>query len=151
GFRHALGGYASIAGVQPDLAVYGKALANGYPMAALAGRRELMDYFVHPDASKRVLLAGTYNAHPVPTAAAIATIERLAANGGEVFRHLEELGAQMEAGLQRIVRKLSLAGTVARQGSAFCLYCMDHAPQDWHDLAGHHDFAIDQDFRQKLI
>ena len=34
GFRHALGGYASLAGVEPDLVVYGKALANGYPIAA---------------------------------------------------------------------------------------------------------------------
>ena len=49
GFRHALGGYASISGVQPDLVVYGKALANGYPIAALAGRNEFMQYFVHPD------------------------------------------------------------------------------------------------------
>src|SRR6266568_4286383 len=39
GFRHALGGYAAIAGVTPDLAAYGKAIANGYPIAALAGRR----------------------------------------------------------------------------------------------------------------
>ena len=77
GFRHALGGYASIAKVEPDLVVYGKALANGYPIAAIGGRRELMRYFVHPDAARRVLLAGTYNAHPVPTAAAIATIEKL--------------------------------------------------------------------------
>jgi hypothetical protein len=63
GFRHALGGYAQISGVRPDLAVYGKAIANGYPIAALGGKKALMDYFVHPDPAKRVLLAGTYNAH----------------------------------------------------------------------------------------
>ena len=68
GFRHALGAYASIAGVTPDLMVLGKAMANGYPISALAGKKRLMDYFVHPDLSKRVLLAGTYNAHPVPVA-----------------------------------------------------------------------------------
>src|SRR5580692_10701149 len=78
GFRHSLGGYAEIAALRPDLVIYGKALANGYPIAALAGKSSLMNYFVHPDASRRVLLAGTYNAHPVPVAAAIATIQRLA-------------------------------------------------------------------------
>ncbi|MGH9659271.1 MAG: aspartate aminotransferase family protein [Bryobacteraceae bacterium] len=142
GFRHALGGYASIAGVAPDLAVYGKALANGYPMAALGGRRDMMNLFAHPDASRRVLLAGTYNAHPVPTAAAIATIERLMA--GDAYTRLDDLGRRMEAGLADV-------GTVVRLGSAFCIYFMDHPPRDWHDLAGHHDFARDLAMRRALI
>jgi len=151
GFRHGLGGYASIAGVQPDLAVYGKALASGYPIAALGGRRDLMDLFVHPDPAKRVLLAGTYNAHPVPTAAAIATIERLQRNDGEVYRHVERLGERMESGLQAALAELDVTATVCRQGSAFCIYFMDHAPVDWHDLAGNHDFSLDQRMRLELV
>jgi glutamate-1-semialdehyde 2,1-aminomutase len=151
GFRHAIGGYASIAGVKPDLVTFGKAVANGYPMAVLAGRKDLMDYFVHPDPARRVLLAGTYNAHPVPTLAAIATIERLLADGGEVYRHVEALGARMQAGLEAIVRKLRICGTVSRQGSAFCLYFMDHVPVDWHDLASHHRFDLDEQMRRALI
>ncbi len=151
GFRHALGGYASIAGVKPDLVVFGKALANGYPMAVLAGRRDLMDWFVHPEGAKRVLLAGTYNAHPVPTAATIATIERLAMNDGEVYRKVETLGRQMEEGISGLVRRLGITATVARQGSAFCLYFMDHEPADWHDLASYHDFKLDERLRQSLI
>lgn len=151
GFRHGLGGYASIAGVQPDLAVYGKALANGYPVAALGGRRELMDLFVHTDPAKRVLLAGTYNAHPVPTAAAIATIEKLQRNGGEVYRRIERLGARIESGLQAALAELNLTATICRQGSAFCIYFMDHAPVDWHDLAANHDFDLDQRMRVELV
>lgn len=151
GFRHGLGGYAAIAGVEPDLVVYGKALANGYPMAALAGKNDLMRYFVHPDGNRRVLLAGTYNAHPVPTAAAIATIERLMRNGGEVYRHLDCLGAQLENGIAKIVSGLGITATLVRQGSAFCLYFMDRAPVDWHDIAEHHDFASDVAMRRELI
>ncbi len=151
GFRHAMGGYSSIAGVRPDLAVYGKAVANGYPIAVIGGRRDLMDYFVHPDPAKRVLLAGTYNAHPVPVAAAIATIERLLMDGGAVYRHTEALGASAESGLNGILQQAGVAGTVVRQGSAFCVYFMDHAPADWHDLAAHHDFARDERFRRALI
>ncbi len=151
GFRHSLGGYAAIAGVRPDLMVYGKAVASGYPLAVLGGKRELMDFFVHPDARRRVLLAGTYNAHPVPTAAAIATIERLLTNDGEVYRKLEQLGERMQAGLEKILRDLDLTGVVARQGSAFCLYFMDHCPRDWHDLAAHHQFCFDEEMRRGVI
>ncbi|MSO21802.1 MAG: aminotransferase class III-fold pyridoxal phosphate-dependent enzyme [Acidobacteria bacterium] len=151
GFRHALGGYASIVGVKPDVVVFGKAVANGYPMAVLAGKKELMDWFVHPDASKRPLLAGTYNAHPVPTAAAIAAIERLMMGDGEVYRKVEKLGRQAEEGILNILRRLGLTAVVSRQGSAFCLYFMDHLPIDWHDLASHHDFSLDEKLRQKLI
>jgi glutamate-1-semialdehyde 2,1-aminomutase len=151
GFRHAIGGYASIAGVKPDLVTFGKAVANGYPMAVLAGRKDLMDFVIHPDPSRRVLLAGTYNAHPVPTLAAIATIERLLENGGEVYRLVETLGARMQAGLEAIVGKFGLTATVSRQGSAFCVYFMDHAPVDWHDLASNHLFEFDQEMRCALI
>src|SRR5665213_918689 len=121
GFRHAIGGFASIANVIPDLIVFGKALANGYPIAVLGGRQDMMDRFVDPVASERVLLAGTYNAHPVPTAAAIATIERLLMNDGEVYRHVEALGEMLENGIEAIISKVGLTAVVARQGSALCL------------------------------
>jgi len=151
GFRHALGGYATIADVQPDIVVYGKALANGYPMAAVAGSDDLMRWFVHPDPHRRVLLAGTYNAHPVPTAAAIATIEKLMRNDGQIYDHLDSLGEHLERGVKSILTELGVAATLARQGSAFCLYFMDHAPVDWHDLAENHDFEFDLQMRRELI
>jgi glutamate-1-semialdehyde 2,1-aminomutase len=151
GFRHALGGYAAIAGVSPDLAVYGKALANGHPISAIGGRKELMDLFVAPDAGRRVLLAGTYNAHPIPTAAAIATIARLAVDGGAAYRNVDALGQRMEEGIRSMAAGLGIAVTVARQGSAFCIYFMDHAPVDWHDLASHHDFGLDERMRREAI
>jgi glutamate-1-semialdehyde 2,1-aminomutase len=151
GFRHAVGGYASIAGVTPDLMVLGKAIANGYPISALGGKKHLMDYFVHPDPARRVLLAGTYNAHPIPTAAAITTLELLLADGGAVHSHLERLGAKMQDGLEFILRKKSINAVAARQGSAFCIYFMDHLPRDWHDIAGNHDFDLDLRLRRGLI
>jgi glutamate-1-semialdehyde 2,1-aminomutase len=151
GFRHNIAGYAKIAQVTPDLVVYGKALANGYPIAALGGKKELMDWFVNPEASKRVLLAGTYNAHPVPTAAAIATIARLLMSDGEVYRHVEKLCDDLQRGIEAILCKLGLQAVVARQGSAFCVYFMDHCPRDWHDLASNHDFALDESLRLRVI
>ncbi|MGI8965109.1 MAG: aspartate aminotransferase family protein, partial [Limisphaerales bacterium] len=83
GFRHAIGGYQSICGVMPDLCVFGKAIANGYPLSAIGGKSSYMDYFDHPEKSKRALISGTYNAHPIPVAAAIATITKLASREWE--------------------------------------------------------------------
>ena len=151
GFRHALGGYATLCGVKPDLVVYGKAIANGYPIAVIGGKTELMDLFVDPDPARRVLLAGTYNGHPVPTAAAIATINKLAANNGVVYKTFETLGQRMENGLTEILARNDIKAIVARQGSAFCIYFMDHAPVDWHDVILHHDVEMDGRLRQRLL
>ena len=126
-------------------------MANGYPIAILGGKKVLMDFFVNPEPSKRVLLAGTYNAHPVPTAAAIATIERLLMNDGEVYRHVEGLGQKMQQGLKEIFAAVGRRAVVSRQGSAFCIYFMDYPPRDWHDLAANHDFAFDQKLRLASI
>ncbi|MCO5223676.1 MAG: aminotransferase class III-fold pyridoxal phosphate-dependent enzyme, partial [Thermomicrobiales bacterium] len=67
GFRHGLGGIQGASGVTPDLTTMGKAMANGYPIAALAGNEAIMSRFA--TAGGDVFFAGTYNAHPMCTAA----------------------------------------------------------------------------------
>jgi glutamate-1-semialdehyde 2,1-aminomutase len=151
GFRYSVGGYSKIGGVRPDLAVFAKAMANGYPISALVGRRELMQLIADPNPAKRPFVAGTYNGHPISVAAAIATIERLLEGNGEIYRKLERLGQQVQAGIESILRSHGITGLVARQGSAFCIYFMDHEPQDWHDLARNHDFSCDMTLRRRLI
>lgn len=151
GFRHALGGYSALSGVTPDLVVYGKAVASGYPLAVLGGKRELISYFVHPDPSLRPLLAGTYNGHPVSLAAALATLEVLLEDDGAVYRHVEQLAAHFERGARTLLSDVGLTATICRQGSAFAIYFMDHAPRDWHDLVAHHLFEPDRQWRRALI
>ncbi len=151
GFRHGLGGYQGICGVTPDLCSFGKAVANGYPMGVIAGKKRYMDLFTHPDRAKRVLIAGTYNAHPVTNAAAIATLKKLADPKAGVYAHVYKLGQMLEDGVTRIVKELGMPAHLARVGSAFCLYFMDHAPRDYHDLAQNVNFARDKQFRVELI
>ncbi|HZM05645.1 MAG TPA: aspartate aminotransferase family protein [Candidatus Saccharimonadales bacterium] len=151
GFRHALGGYQSLCGVIPDLCTFGKAIANGFPMGIIAGKSVYMDYFIHPEKSKRVLIAGTFNAHPMPTAAAIATLKKLSSTQHNVYQHVQKLGQMLESGLQEIFKKFDLPFLVARESSAFCVYFMDHAPRDYHDIAQHHDFELDRNYRLLLI
>jgi glutamate-1-semialdehyde 2,1-aminomutase len=151
GFRHALGGYQSICGVVPDLSTFGKAVANGYPMGVISGKKKYMDYFNHKEKSERVLIAGTFNAHPLISAAAIATLTKLSSKDHQVYNHVNKLGQLLENGLHDIFAKYDKPFYIARQGSAFCVYFMDHAPIDFHDIASNHDFEFDKKYRYRLI
>src|SRR5207248_3376639 len=134
-----------------DLSVFGKAVANGYPLGVLGGRADLMALFDAKDAARRVLIGGTYNGHPMTVAAAIATLERLRRGDGEIYRALEVLGARLQSGLESLYREKGWTAVVSRIGSAFCTYFCDHVPVDWHDLAAHHEFDLDRRYRRELI
>src|SRR5580698_2663886 len=84
GFRVALGGAAERFGVFPDLAVYGKAMAAGWPCAALAGRRDLF-----ADVATGALThAGTFNGNTIAAAAVLASLDEL--ENREVYAHVEK-------------------------------------------------------------
>jgi glutamate-1-semialdehyde 2,1-aminomutase len=151
GFRHALGGYADLAGVQPDLVVFGKAIANGFPLAVVGGRRAYMDFITHGDPGKRPFVAGTYNGHPIAVAAAIRTIEHLTAHAAEIYPHLEALGASMQHGILEAFARHGITASVARQGSALSFYFMPNPPTDLHDIIENHDSHKDVALRRELI
>lgn len=151
GFRSALGGYQEVAGVKPDLSIFGKAVANGYPLGVLGGRADMMALFHHPDAAKRVLVAGTYNGHPLNVAAAIATLEFLARDNRAAYRQLDALGAELDTGLETIFREAGLPISLARNASASCVYFSERLPNDYHDILENHDFALDRRYRSALI
>ncbi|MCL6541734.1 MAG: glutamate-1-semialdehyde 2,1-aminomutase [Roseiflexus sp.] len=145
GFRHAIGGYQSIVGVTPDLATFAKAMANGFPIAALVGRAELMDRFA-PGGG--VFFAGTYNGHSAGVAAALATIAEL--ESGEVHRHCFALAQIAADGLTRIAAELGIPMTVARFGSVFVPYFMEPGPiENYTDLL-RNSTARDVWFRKKM-
>jgi glutamate-1-semialdehyde 2,1-aminomutase len=151
GFRSSLGGYQPIAGVTADLSTYGKAVANGFPLAALAGKAAYMDLAVTPDPQKRVLVAGTYNCHPVPLAAAIACLEKLMNPRLDVYGKLERLATRLESGQRELFQRHGVPAFVSRVGSASCVYFSRHEPQDWWEVIEHHDAAFDLRYRRALI
>lgn len=144
GFRHDLGGYQRICGVTPDLSTFAKAMANGYPIAALAGRAELMDRF---GPGGGVFFAGTYNGHPVGVAAALATIAELA--DGAVHRHCFALARRAADGLQQIAAEHGVPMTVAVFGSVFVPYFMEGPIESYTDLL-RNDTARDLWFRRAM-
>ena len=123
GFRASLGGYQPIAGVTADLCTFGKAIANGFPIAALAGKSTFMDLAASSDAKKRVLIAGTYNAHPIPVAAAIACLRKLMDAKNDVYGRLEALGRKLEAGQRELFARYNIPVTISpNRQRELCLF-----------------------------
>lgn len=152
GFRASLGGYQAIAGVTADLSTYGKAFANGFPIAALAGKAKYLDLATIADPQKRVLIAGTYNCHPVPVAAAIACLKKLMDPRQDVYGKLERLAQRLEAGQRELFARHGVPAIISRVGSASCVYFTTHGePRDWWDILEHHDAAFDTRYRRALI
>ena len=147
GFRHNLGGYQKICGVTPDLTTLGKSMGNGYPIAAICGKSNLMERMnTHPDGD--VFFAGTYNAHPVACAAALAVIEVLETQG--VYDHLFRLGQKMRQGIEGIVGRLGIRATPAGFGSVFITYFMEGPIESYTDLLRNDDEAF-VNYRRELI
>lgn len=137
GFRHALGGFQAIAGVTPDLTSFGKAMGNGYPIAGLAGSREVMQQF--NSAGGSVLLAGTFNGHPTGTTAALATIEQLRTT--DHYDRVWALGDRMRAGLANILQELEIPAQVTGMGSVFVAYFLEGEISGYRDLMRNDDAA----------
>lgn len=134
GFRLATGGLQSILGVRPDLTTMGKAMGNGYPIAAVGGRADLMDQFAtHP--AGHAFLAGTYNGHPAMAAAAVATIDKL--DREPVHEHLARLGDLVRTGLQEMYDGLGVPAVVSGYGSMFFPFFLEGAVRDWRDTLRH--------------
>jgi glutamate-1-semialdehyde 2,1-aminomutase len=116
GFRIALRGAEEIFGVCPDLAVYGKALASGFPIGCVAGRSTLFDGV---DA-QRVTLAGTFNANPVSMAAAKATLKKLTSKHDTVYETLNQSGSRLVAGISSLLADVLEDALVEGLPSVFC-------------------------------
>lgn len=101
GFRIALGGAQERFGVVPDLACFGKGMANGFPISAVVGRRDLMEIF------DRIFFSFTYGGEAVGLAAALATITEMRER--PVLEHLWIQGGRLRDGFNALIRRAELA------------------------------------------
>lgn len=95
GFRFGLGGAQELFGVTPDLATFGKGLANGFPLSAIVGRAEVMDWM------EEIFFSGTFGGEALSLAAALATIEKLERD--DVPSILAARGEELQAGLTELI------------------------------------------------
>jgi glutamate-1-semialdehyde 2,1-aminomutase len=99
GFRLSRGGAAQRFGVTPDLGTYGKAIAGGYPVAAIAGSEKLM----HKVGTGEINHSGTFNGYAIGSAATIAAMKILATPN--IYTNLEYLGTTLMEGMKRLALK----------------------------------------------
>lgn len=115
GFRIAPGGCQEYYKLKPDLVSFGKALGCGLPVAAFAGRADVMSAL----AGGTVLHYGTHNASRIGMFAARASLQKLMRNGGEAFRYIWDVADQLAAGLTELFHRKGVAAIVQRVGPMF--------------------------------
>jgi glutamate-1-semialdehyde 2,1-aminomutase len=108
GFRFANGGAQALFGVTPDLATFGKGLANGYPLAALCGRRDVMKLM------EEIFFSFTMGGEALSLAAAKATLTKL--RQSPVTDRLASLGRAVMAGTRGVIEESGLADVFSVSG-----------------------------------
>ncbi|EKQ50944.1 MULTISPECIES: aspartate aminotransferase family protein [unclassified Clostridium] len=137
GFRVALGGAQEYYKITPDISVFAKAIASGYPLSAVAGRKEIMDSGVHA--------SGTFNANPISVAAALATIETL--ENKKVYEKFDALGERLVNGIRELGEKYKIKLFSCNVRSiCILIFGMDTSPKDFRDYIENADIHFYEDF-----
>ncbi len=118
GFRWDLGGAQKTFNVEPDLSTFGKAMANGFSVAALSGKREIMQLgAIDIDNLERTfLLSSTHGAEVSSLAAFVSTLDIL--SEGKVIPHLWSYGAQLIDGFNKLSDNAGMADSIFLTGPA---------------------------------
>ena len=122
GFRVAWGGAQSFLDVVPDLTTLGKVIGGGLPLAAYAGRRELMRQIAP---AGPVYQAGTLSGNPLAVAAGRAALAVLSVDEDCAYERLERAGARLQAGFEEAARRHGIPCRIQRQGSMVGLFFTD--------------------------
>ncbi len=151
GFRLAPGGAAQRFGVRPDLATLGKVLGGGMPLAAFGGRRDLME-LISP--AGPVYQGGTYTAHPLSVAAALAALDALALDS-EIHLRLERATERLAGMLREAARTAGLDQSAAplrlqHIGSLWTPFFSARPVRSWDDAARVDTNAYARFFRAML-
>jgi glutamate-1-semialdehyde aminotransferase len=101
GFRVALGGVQERFGVIPDLAVFSKGLANGYPLSAVVGTRDVMETW-----EENAVISSTFAGETASLAAALATVREFERQ--DVVGHIQRLGQCLIEGINEIAQTIDL-------------------------------------------
>lgn len=147
GFRLGLGGAQARLGITPDLSTFAKAMASGFPVAALVGRADLMQRFGNGSVNH----SGTYNSNVPSVVASIATLEGLAEDDGAALKQAESIGEAIIEGLREIASEREIDLQVSGFGACFNTYFgAPDSVRDYHSYK-RTDLAKQQKFLAALV
>ncbi len=131
GFRTMLGGASKKYGISPDLGCFGKAMANGYPLAALVGKRKIMKKLAD------VFISGTFSGELLSIEACLKTINIIKRDN--VISKLEDLGNELKSELNKILKRQGLNEEIIFEGN------------DWWPRLNIRNTNIDKDIFNSLL
>ncbi len=147
GFRLALGGASEFFGIKPDLATFAKAMGNGFPIAAIAGKKEIMAQL---SPSGKVYQASTYAGNPVSVSASEATIETLINSKNEIYPKIARTCDRIVQGINEKIEQLELHLTINAIGSMYQLFFTSGNVDD-EKSAKKSDVAVFKKFYNELF
>ncbi|EGK07024.1 glutamate-1-semialdehyde 2,1-aminomutase [Kingella kingae] len=145
GFRVALGGAQSLHGITPDLTTMGKVIGGGMPVAAVGGKKEIMDC-ISPLGG--VYQAGTLSGNPVAVAAGLKTLEII--QRPNFYEDLSARTAQLAQGLTQAAQNAGVTFSADSVGGMFGLYFANQFPKTYADMAASNVDGFKQFFHGML-
>ena len=134
GFRFAYGGAQTLYGVTPDVCTLGKIIGGGFPLAAIAGKAELMAHFDKEKVgSERFLMQlGTLSGNPLAAVAGLKTLEILRRPGQ--YEKLYKNGKTLMEGINECLRNSETAGQVVGHPTLIDVVFREEAVRNYRDV-----------------
>ncbi len=149
GFRVAYGGSRALYNVTPDLICFGKIIGGGFPLAAVAGRRDILE---RANPRKRgadyVYISGTLNGNPLAAVAGLATLKELERPG--TYERLNAAGERLRRALAALCAELQIPAQILGLASMLNIY-FTPSPIDDYRSARTEDLALKERFGRELL
>jgi glutamate-1-semialdehyde 2,1-aminomutase len=137
GFRYAAGGAQERFGVVPDLATFGKGMANGYPVAAVSGRADLMKLM------EEIFFSFTFGGEALSLAAALATMTKI--QTAPVIDTLYAQGTKVLSGVNRLIDRHGIGHILGASGNPTWTFLL------FRDTGGYSQWQVKTLFLQEIF
>ncbi len=133
-YRVGRAGYQGLAGVEPDLTIFGKIVGGGMPVGAIGGSEEIMGLMDNTDGPPVLAPSGTFSGNNFTLAAGLATMRGLT---DEVYEHLDSLGSRLGRKLGPVLDDAGISNQVLAVGSVVNFYLTDSHVRDYRSFKTH--------------
>ena len=116
GFRYSKGGAQKLFGIMPDLTVFGKGIANGFPLSVITGKKEVMNLV------EDIFFSGTFGGETVSLTAAKVVLNKI--KNGDLIDKIDQLGIKLMRGVNKLIDKYNLNQCITISGHPSVSYLL---------------------------